>query len=104
MIAKQIKESNERLLNLALEECLERQLFSATEFVDMVRYLNRQRDVQEYVSVLEGRFIMNQLKILQETLKSLRLGETAEQLPVLLEKAEKEEDAYAGFLMNVMSY
>lgn len=54
MIAKQIKESNERLLNLALEECLERQLFSATEFVDMVRYLNRQRDVQEYVSVLEG--------------------------------------------------
>ena len=47
---------------------------------------------------------MNQLKVLQETLKSLRLGETAEQLPVLLEAAEKSDDTYAGFLMNVMSY
>lgn len=47
---------------------------------------------------------MNQLKRLQETLKSLRLGETAEQLPVLLEAAEKNDDTYASFLMNVMSY
>lgn len=47
---------------------------------------------------------MNQLKRLQETLKSLRLGETANQLPVLLETAEKNDDTYAGFLMNVMSY
>ena len=86
MIAKQTKKYNERILDLALDECLRRQLFSATEFVDMVRYLDRQRDgtvteklkgnqnikpihpwnesilqtdthkrdVQEYVSVLEG--------------------------------------------------
>src|SRR5690625_3691913 len=47
---------------------------------------------------------MNRLKNLQEALKSLRLGETADQLPVLLEQAEKNDDTYAGFLMNVMSY
>ena len=47
---------------------------------------------------------MNQLKRLQDTLKSLRLGETAEQLPVLLEAAEKNDDTYASFLMDVMSY
>ncbi len=47
---------------------------------------------------------MNQLKKLQETLKSLRLGETADQLPVLLEEAEKEDNTYATFLMKVMSY
>lgn len=32
---------------------------------------------------------MNQLKELQTLLKALRLGETAEQLPLLLENAEK---------------
>lgn len=47
---------------------------------------------------------MNQLKRLQETLKSLRLGETADQLPVLLEKAEKNDDTHANFLMDIMSY
>ena len=47
---------------------------------------------------------MNQLRTLQETLKTLRLGETAEQLPMLLEAAKKNDDTYANFLMNVMSY
>ena len=47
---------------------------------------------------------MNQLKRLQELLKSLRLGETAEQLPLLLENAEKNDDTYATFLESVMNY
>ncbi|MBP2080190.1 IS21-like element helper ATPase IstB, partial [Oceanobacillus polygoni] len=47
---------------------------------------------------------MNQLSTLQDTLKSLRLGETANHLPVLLEKAKTNDDTYASFLMNVMSY
>lgn len=33
--------------------------------------------------------MMNQLKRLQETLKSLRLGEAADYLPDLLEKSKK---------------
>lgn len=47
---------------------------------------------------------MNQLKRLQDTLKSLRLGEAAEYLPVLLEKSEKNGDTYASFLFELMSY
>ena len=47
---------------------------------------------------------MNQLKELQTLLKALRLGETAEQLPLLLENAEKNDDTYATFLKNVMNY
>ena len=86
MILKQIKTNNQKVIDTALEECMDKHLFSATEFVDMVQYLNRQRhvtvteelkgiqdsnlihpssdsvlqteihkrDVQEYVSVLEG--------------------------------------------------
>lgn len=86
MILKQIEINNQRVIDTALEECMAKQLFSATEFIDMVQYLNRQRDVtvtkdlkgnedissihpysdsvlqteihkrdvQEYVSVLEG--------------------------------------------------
>lgn len=37
--------------------------------------------------------MMNQLKRLQETLKSLRLGEAADYLPDLLEKSKKSEDS-----------
>lgn len=47
---------------------------------------------------------MNQLKELQTLLKALRLGETAEQLPLLLENAKKNDDTYATFLKNVMNY
>lgn len=47
---------------------------------------------------------MNQLNRLQEILKSLRLGETATQLPLLLEEADKNDDTYASFLFNIMSY
>ncbi|UJL45801.1 IS21 family transposase [Virgibacillus sp. NKC19-16] len=88
MIAKQIKKYEHRLLDLALEECMKKQLFSATDFSDVIHYLERQRgvtvteekiyprgnaprplhplgdsivqtntqirDINEYVSVLEG--------------------------------------------------
>lgn len=47
---------------------------------------------------------MNRLKRLQDKLKSLRLGETADYLPTLLEKAETNDDTYAAFLMDVMTY
>ena len=44
LILKQVDQINQRTLDLALDESLERHLFSATEFIDMVQYLNRQRD------------------------------------------------------------
>ena len=44
LITKQIKQSDKKIIDLALDECLNRQLFSATEFIDVVQYLNRQRD------------------------------------------------------------
>lgn len=47
---------------------------------------------------------MSQLTTLQDTLKSLRLGETANHLSTLLEKAELNNETYASFLLNVMSY
>ena len=47
---------------------------------------------------------MSQLKRLQDKLKSLRLGETADQLPLLLEDAEKNDDTYATFLESVINY
>lgn len=46
---------------------------------------------------------MNQIQKLQDTLKSLRLGEAAEYLPFLLEKSESN-DTYATFLMEIMNY
>jgi len=48
--------------------------------------------------------MMNQIASLQDTLKSLRLGETADQISNLLEQAEKNDETYAAFLMNVMSF
>lgn len=85
MILKEIKKHNKELLDKALDECIKWHLFCATDFIDMVQYLNRQnvssvnnkkrqidlkhfnylsesvsqtkaqtRDIQEYVSVLEG--------------------------------------------------
>lgn len=48
--------------------------------------------------------MMNQLAELQDTLKSLRLGETADQISNLLEQAEINDETYSTFLMNVMSF
>jgi len=47
---------------------------------------------------------MSSLTTLQDTLKSVRLGEAANNLPNLLEKAEANDDTYATFLMDVMKY
>ena len=43
LIMKHTKLQERALLDMALEECMKRQLFSATDFIDMVQYLNRQR-------------------------------------------------------------
>lgn len=47
---------------------------------------------------------MNQLKQLEDILRNLRFGETADNLPELLKKAEKNEITYVSFLMDVMKY
>jgi|SRR5690625_1135268 len=47
---------------------------------------------------------MSSITKLQDTLKSVRLGEAANHLPVLLEKAGANDDTYATFLMDVMKY
>jgi len=84
-ISRQIGLHQQELLDLTMEECFKQELFSATDFIDMIQYLDRQRyvpavntrvrpdikpihpssesilqtetfkrDVQEYLSVLEG--------------------------------------------------
>lgn len=135
MILKEIKKHNKELLDKALDECIKWHLFCATDFIDMVQYLNRQnvssvnnkkrqidlkhfnylsesvsqtkaqtRDIQEYVSVLEGEIQWVNYQQLQDTLKSLRFGETANNLPALFEKTEKDNVTYAAFLMDILSY
>lgn len=47
---------------------------------------------------------MNQLTTLQDTLKSLRLAETANHLSTLLEQAETNHETYTSFLLNVVRY
>lgn len=47
---------------------------------------------------------MNQLKQLEDILRNFRFGETADNLPELLKKAEKNEITYVSFLMDVMKY
>src|SRR5690625_1367915 len=47
---------------------------------------------------------MSSLTKLQDTLKSVRLGEVANHLPLLLEKAEGNDDTHASFLMDVINY
>lgn len=86
MILRQIKRTNYQILiDSSLKECVVRELFCATDFIDMVHYIERQRqftkqkdnsqiaikplethnesifqtttqkrDVNEYLSVLEG--------------------------------------------------
>jgi len=43
-------------------------------------------------------------KQLEDTLRSLRLSETAEYLPVLLNSAKRQELSYIQFLLEVMAY
>ena len=47
---------------------------------------------------------MSTYKQLDKVLRSLRLSETAEHLPELLKKAEKQDLSYTQFLLEVMSY
>src|SRR5690625_4240183 len=47
---------------------------------------------------------MSTMKDLQTRLTSLSLGEAAQELPVLLEKAEKNDETVATFLMNLLNY
>ena len=48
--------------------------------------------------------MMSQISELQDTLKSLRFGETADQISHLLEQAEINDETYSTFLMNVMNF
>ncbi|UJL47139.1 IS21-like element helper ATPase IstB [Virgibacillus sp. NKC19-16] len=47
---------------------------------------------------------MNQLTTLQSKLKSLRLAETADHLPVLLQEADSNDETYASMLMKMVDY
>lgn len=47
---------------------------------------------------------MTQLTELRDMMRSLRLSETARQLPELLQAAEQQDASYAYFLASVMSY
>src|SRR5690625_3898533 len=47
---------------------------------------------------------MSNYKKLDKIIRSLRLSETAEYLPELLKKAEKQDLSYTQFLLEVMSY
>lgn len=53
LIMKHVKLQEQALLDLALDECMRRQLYSATDFVDMIQYLSRQR--LESITQLEHR-------------------------------------------------
>ncbi|WP_066421971.1 hypothetical protein [Sutcliffiella cohnii] len=44
---------------------------------------------------------MSQLQQLQETLKSLRLVETAKHLPILIREAEQNDHSFTQFLIDV---
>ncbi|MGD6803497.1 hypothetical protein [Rossellomorea aquimaris] len=47
MILKETKQNNEQLLTAALSECIKRNLYSATDFSDLILYLKRQRQVHD---------------------------------------------------------
>src|SRR5699024_10975189 len=47
---------------------------------------------------------MTTIKELQDKLTSLRLGEAAQQLPILLEKAKTNDETTATFLMRLLDY
>lgn len=47
---------------------------------------------------------MSQLKQLQGLMKTLRLTETAKQLPILIREAERKDSSFTQFLSNVATY
>ncbi|UOQ85764.1 IS21 family transposase [Gracilibacillus salinarum] len=47
IILRETKENNENILSAALSECIKRNLYSATDFSDIVSYLKRQRRVDD---------------------------------------------------------
>lgn len=50
MILKEAKENSKELLSAALKECMKRNLYSATDFSDVVSYIKRHRLVDETVT------------------------------------------------------
>nr|WP_227936010.1 IS21 family transposase [Alkalihalobacillus deserti] len=50
IILRETKQHNEQVLTEALQECIKRNLYSATDFSDIVLYLKRQRRVNETVN------------------------------------------------------
>ncbi|MFA8440091.1 IS21 family transposase [Pueribacillus sp. YX66] len=54
MIVNAMKNEEQKQIDLALEECIKRGFYSATEFIDIVQYLNRQRQSNSYSNVAEN--------------------------------------------------
>jgi transposase len=57
LISREIKIHDNRVVNEALRECVKQKLFCATDFIDMVHYLNRQRQVNNTVPTDNARTI-----------------------------------------------
>jgi len=47
IILRETKQNSDDLLSAALQECVKRKLYSATDFSDIVQYLKRQRQVHD---------------------------------------------------------
>ncbi|NSL53378.1 IS21 family transposase, partial [Bacillus sp. P2(2020)] len=46
MILREIKRIDQKsIIDIALRECMKKKLFCATDFIDMVRYIERQRQI-----------------------------------------------------------
>jgi hypothetical protein len=43
IILRETKQNSDELLSAALQECVRKKLYSATDFSDIVQYLKRQR-------------------------------------------------------------
>ena len=50
IILRETKQNSDNLLSAALQECVRRKLYSATDFSDIVQYLKRQRQVHDTVN------------------------------------------------------
>jgi transposase len=50
IILRETKQNSDDLLSAALQECVRRKLYSATDFSDIVQYLKRQRQVHDTVN------------------------------------------------------
>jgi transposase len=84
LIARELKSDDKPLVNEALRECVKQKLFCATDFSDMVRYLNRQRQVYSTVPTDNAEII----KTLHEMNQSL----------VTTKPATREIDDYVSVL------